>query len=237
MSTNNTLERAIERLYSTFSRYSADLTDRSPYASISYADVVKLQSRPLRELTVADLDRYIRSALITWGGVDEFKHFLPRIFELIVRRPGAIDPLVFEKLEVAEWGSWPRTEQNDVDAFLNALWRWALTTDPDVVNAADLLRGIGLAGQDVRPWLDAWRADRSREATEQIAHFVCFIREDLMVGDLPSYWHPKDRRAILEFLVDRDTKERIESAFLEQPDRDSSRTLAMAADVLAGAIT
>jgi hypothetical protein len=69
MSTNNTLEPAIERLYSTFSRYSADLTDRSPYASISYADVAKLQPRPLRELTVADLDRYIRSALITWGGV------------------------------------------------------------------------------------------------------------------------------------------------------------------------
>src|SRR5262245_1923681 len=108
MNVSDALETAIERLYSLFSGYRADLTDRSPYANISEADVARLQSRRLRELTINDLDRYVRSALTTWGGVEEFKHFLPRIFELIVRRPGAIDPLVFEKLEAAAWEAWPQ---------------------------------------------------------------------------------------------------------------------------------
>jgi len=41
-----------------------------------------LYSRPLRKLRPDDLEQYARDALLVWGGIDEFKHFLPRIFEI-----------------------------------------------------------------------------------------------------------------------------------------------------------
>lgn len=233
MSIADAVESAIERLYSSFASYRADLAARSPYAGISDAEVEKLQSRPLRDLTVSDLDRYVRSALTTWGGVPEFKHFLPRIFELIVRRPTAIDPLVFEKLDYAEWRSWPKVEQDAVDAYLAALWRWALTLSPDVANAGDLLRGIGLSGHDLVPWLDVWRRDSSSAATDQLALFVLDVSNDLQLRTLPSYWDPKDHAAVLSFLLEPDTRARIEEAFVERSDGESGRRLASASDILA----
>lgn len=233
MSTAAIVESAIERLYSSFAQYRPALSDRSPNAGISDADVAELQSRSLRELSVNDLDRYVRSALTTWGGVSEFKYFLPRIFELIVRRPTAIDPLVFEKLDAAEWRTWPKAEQDAVGAYMAALWRWALTLSPDVANAGDLLRGIGLAGFDLEQWLDVWRRDRSRAATDQLALFVLDVGNDLERGCLPSYWHPKDHAAVLSFLLAPDTRARIEAAFMEQPEGEAARRLASASDILA----
>ncbi len=235
MSTTNALESAIEGLYSTFWRtsYPASTEERSPYAGISEADVAKLRARPLRELTASDLDRYVRSALTTWGGVEQFKYFLPRIFELIVRRPGSIDALVFEKLDAAEWRSWPQEEQDAINAYLDALWRWALAVGPDVIDAGDLLRGIGLAGHDLHSWLDVWRRDHGLTATEQIAHLVGLEQRDLVAGKLGSYWHPKDRPAVLEFLGEPATRARIESACMAHPDGAAGHRLATAADILA----
>lgn len=232
MSTNERLESEIECLYATFSQYQADLTDRSPYISITDAEANSLQSRPLRQLTTADLDRYVRSALSTWGGIDEFKHFLPRIFELIVRRPNAIDPLVFEKLEAAEWKSWPHIERDAVNGYIDALWQWALSVGPDVIDAGDLLRGIGFASGDIRLPLDVWRNNHSRAATEQLAHLVNLASRDLLAGKLPSNWPPKDRDAVLEFLREAATQERIEAEFMTYPHGESGRILAAAADVL-----
>jgi hypothetical protein len=233
MLATDAIESAVERLYSVFASYSANLADRSPHAGITEADAAKLQSRPLRELAVSDLDRYMRSALTTWGGVSEFKHFLPRIFELVVRRPTAIDPLVFEKLDAAEWRSWPREEQDAVEIYLAALWRWALALSPDVVNAGDLLRGIGLSGHDLAPWLDVWRRDRSPTATDQLALFVVDMDNDLQLGHLPSYWHPKDHATMLSFLSEPATRSRVEEAFLERSDGEPGRRLARASDILA----
>jgi hypothetical protein len=238
MSTINELDSSIEGLYSAFLRdsFPAATAERSPYAGISDAEVAKLRSRPLRELMASDLDRYVRSALTTWGGVEQFKYFLPRILELIVRSPGSIDALVFEKLDAAEWRSWPRQEQDAITRYLDALWRWALAAGPDVIDAGEILRGIGLAGHDLQPWLDVWRGDRGLAATEQIAHLICLEQRDLAVGKLGSYWHPKDRRAVLAFLGEKDASARIEAAFVEAPHGAAGRRLSTAADILAAAI-
>jgi hypothetical protein len=234
MSPAEALDAAIDGLYSLFAQYKlANIASRSPYAEISDEKVAKLQSRPLRELTVSDLDRYMRSALVTWGDVPEFKHFLPRILELTARDPFAIDPLVFEKLDLAEWKTWPKVEQDAVDVYIAALWRRTLTLSPDAANAGDLLRGLGLAGYDLERWIDIWRNERGQEATEQLAQFVLNIGNGLTSGTMPRQWHPKDHAAVVSFLLDPETKSRIEAAFMEAPDRESARRLADASDILA----
>ncbi len=233
-SPSEALNAAVEQLYSTFARYEpTNIAWRSSYAGISDATVAKLESRALRELAVSDLDRYIRSAMITWGGVSEFKHFLPRIFELVTREPFAIDPLVFEKLDVAEWMTWPQEERDAVDTYVTTLWRWVLTISPDEADAGSLLRGIGLSGRDIEREIDVWRSDHSRTATEQLARLVLNVRDSLVSKTMPRQWHPKDHATVLAFLLEPDTKARIEQAFIESPEGESGRRLADASDVLA----
>jgi len=152
------LDEALERLYAVFGERPAPRsTQYSPDAGITAEQARRLHAKPLRELSKRDLDRYARSALTTWGDVDDFKHFLPRIFELIARHPGWGDAVMFESLSRAQWDGWPQRERDAVRRFLEALWERALEAGPDVIDAAMVLRGIGLAGCDVRAFLDVWR--------------------------------------------------------------------------------
>ncbi len=233
-STSAALETAIRRLYTAFARYAAtSLTTFSLDAGITAADVARLRARPLRELTGADLDRFARSALTTWGGVDDFKHFLPRIFELLVREPGRVDALVVERLALADWRTWPVEEQEVVEAFLAALWCWALEVGPDVVDAGSILRAVGLAGCALDEWLDTWRDAPGLAATRQLAHLAFLEQDALVTGGLVSSWHPRDRLAVLAFLREKSSLRRVEEAFLAYPDGAAGRELAAAADVLA----
>jgi hypothetical protein len=228
-----TLEAEIERLYSAFAKYRpTHLAVRSPYIGVSEAQVAKLQSSRLRELNLDDLELYIRSALTVWADVPELKYFLPRICELIVSRPSSIDPLVFEKLDAAEWRTWPKAEQVAVEAYITALWRWLLTLSPDVVDAGDFLRGFGFANYDLTPCLAAWRNDPSLVATEQLAWFVLGLSSDLQCGIVPEHWNPKDWHIIFSFLMEPDTRARIETAFLEHSEGDAGQRLASASDIL-----
>jgi len=53
-----------------------------------------------------------------------------------------------------------------------------------------------------------------------------------VTGSLASYWHPKDRAAVLEFLREDDTLRRLEEALVESPPGAAARELAMAAETL-----
>src|SRR5438045_109945 len=82
--TANTLTAAIERLYEAFRHY--PLRPEIEYCThcITPEQAQRIYARPLRALTMHDLMSYACSAMGTWGDVRDFKHFLPRIFELAV---------------------------------------------------------------------------------------------------------------------------------------------------------
>src|SRR5262245_30126889 len=108
LSISTDLAASMERLYETFAkcRQPAD-SERSPFSAVTDQDVARLYSRPLRELTVDDLSLYARHALTTWGDIGEYKHYLPRLFELLVMHPGWTDDgLLIGLLATAEWKQW-----------------------------------------------------------------------------------------------------------------------------------
>lgn len=77
------LKNSIKELYETFEIYhSGPKMKGSPL----YHDLEKwnddLFSKPLNELNQDDLSRYTGKAMTTWGNANDYKHFLPRIFEL-----------------------------------------------------------------------------------------------------------------------------------------------------------
>ena len=80
-------------------------------------DEIGLHTSTLESLSWDELDTFIFKAMTTYGDVDDFKHFLPRIFELFVTSfedaPYDVG-VVFSKLEYGKWSEWPEYEKAEV---------------------------------------------------------------------------------------------------------------------------
>jgi len=119
----NELKISIERLYSTFSRYPfRSAMDGCP-CCVSSIEKEKLHTKQLRELEAEDISRYAFKAMSTWGDVEDFKHYLPRIFELLSTTYFVVDTfVVLGKLNYGNWTSWPADEQAAIKEFLLSWW-------------------------------------------------------------------------------------------------------------------
>jgi len=109
--------------------------------------------------------------MTTVGDVDDFRHFLPRIFELLVdgALTGEIDPeIVLGKLTYGGWFNWPEPEQAAIRAYLGILWQRGRCT----AEAQSWLCAIARAEPDVLPYLDAWAHDPSPAAQAALAAFL-----------------------------------------------------------------
>jgi hypothetical protein len=97
---NESLKKSIENLYSVFSKYEIRSFIEGCPCCVSDRDKEKIHSKELRELEEEDLSRYAFKAMTTWGNVDDFKHFLPRILELCIDHDLGIHPFgIFGKLK------------------------------------------------------------------------------------------------------------------------------------------
>lgn len=116
------LQQAVENLYIVFSAYPLSSLEGCP-CCVSAADKEKVIHRPLRELTEDDLGRYAGKAMTTWGTVEDFKHFLPRLFELTAAFQAPYEEyVIFNKLEYGHWRTWPLTEIDAIEQYFLALW-------------------------------------------------------------------------------------------------------------------
>ena len=231
------LTSSIENLYLVFKRYSRPLrADVSPYAGIREADIERLASRPLRELQPQDVQAYARHALTTWGDDREFRHYLPRLFELLTEGPHCLDvELLIGKLD-PEWTTWPEDERSALLRFLDALWDWALETYPDKIAARDILRGLGALGRDLGPFLERWRHAKSHASGVQLASFVLYEEPDLRAGaPVQSFWRPNDPEQVSRFLLAPETRAKLEAAHRAEPAHPSARDLSDALEVLEAA--
>jgi hypothetical protein len=164
---------SIELLYQTFAAYPLPKYTDPCLHCHAIEDEAKLHSMPLRDLGVNELRDYIADALLVWGSVAEFKHFLPRIFELYVTVPDPaselIDPeMILSKFRYGQWRTWPVHEQVAVETLLHALWAEILN-DPDQADCfTDLeswLCAIAQAEDDLTPYLNQWVSDERPSAS------------------------------------------------------------------------
>lgn len=145
------MEAAIERLYATFACYRRPaIVDGCP-CCVSAVDQTRLHARPLRELDDAELRRYAFKCLTTWGTVNDLRHFLPRILELVAAGALTVDPqVVFGKLEYGEWERWPEVEREAILGFLDAWFEQHLETGERLDEVLSSIHRTGLA---LVPWL------------------------------------------------------------------------------------
>ncbi len=183
---------AIEELYKVFTDYPiAQKIDGCPCCA-SDEDKSNLHRKPLRGLMTDDLSRYAFKALTTWGTENDFKHFLPRLLELVTEADSIAHEIdvevLFGKLHYADWKDWPEQERAAVRHYLMALWLFVLSIPMEAVAIDEYLCAIGQAEDDLSSYLDAWQNLKTDMAINHLIEFVA-SKNSLYKGRLTNaFW-------------------------------------------------
>ncbi|MGE0327395.1 MAG: hypothetical protein AB7K71_41300 [Polyangiaceae bacterium] len=144
------LTAAVERLYAEFARYALRKHVEGCPCCVEQAGQPVLQRVPLRKLSGDQLGLFAFKAMTTWGDVEDYKHFLPRILELSSSGEGESWPgfewwLIAGKLKYAKFESWPAQERGAVQWFARCLWKAMLTGEvsDQAEDVLDLARTLG----------------------------------------------------------------------------------------------
>jgi hypothetical protein len=176
----NNLDQAIEGFYSAFAGYPLPkFTDPCMHCH-SFEEELKVHAQPLRELDLEHLRDYAVDALNVWGDLDVFKHFLPRIFDLVANLPDPSSSLIdteiqFGKLRHGDLRTWPKAEQNAVESFLHAVWKGVLNDPPLDDSYADVecwICSIGQCEEALGPYLREWIEDERQSAILALSSFL-----------------------------------------------------------------
>jgi hypothetical protein len=173
MNRSEALEEAIEGLYRAFSIYPLPKYTDPCLHCHSLDDESKLHDQPLRDLDLDHLRDYAVDALLVWGDEAVFKHFLPRIFELVATLPEPslqlIDlEILFSKFRYGNWRTWPDDEQAAVERFLHSVWHEVLGDPPTEESYSDLeswICSIGQCEDDLSSYLHEWIEDERQSAS------------------------------------------------------------------------
>lgn len=186
------LTEAVEGLYEVFTDYPLARKIEGCPCCVSDEDESNLHRKPLRELTSEDLSRYAFKALTTWGTENDFKHFLPRLLELVTEADSIaceIDvEVLFGKLHYADWYIWPEQERAAARHYLMALWLFVLSVPMEAVAIDEYLCAIGQAEEDLSSYLDAWLNLQTDIAINHLFEFVA-SEDSLHKGRLTdAFW-------------------------------------------------
>lgn len=135
--------------------------------------VKKLASKPLRELEESDYVSYHGSALYTWGELEHYKHFLPRILEVhnILKGRGLIGLYeVTTKLEYAHWDTWDKRERDAITNFILLDWIEFVNNSESDMDADDLKYYSYFFG--LRQLVELWNF---RQSTFGLRNFINFF--------------------------------------------------------------
>lgn len=240
MTAETTQERSIalsaakEALYETFSRYPLPaISSYSPYTTISEDDVRAIRSKPLRELSGDDLGKFSMKALTTWGDDNEFRHYLPRMLELVVDEPNWTDiPTLLGKLSTAEWRAWPSEEQKVIENYVATLWESVLRGDIRL-SLANAALGASNAGIPLANLVDAWKDTSGIEPVLELAYLIVLERNDLLrTGAVGRRWNDEARRALSTIITSSETRQRMEDAFFQLADPVQADSVSNALGIL-----
>lgn len=164
--------------------------------------------------------------MTTWGDADSFRHYLPRILELIDDDPPVDREIILGKLRIAEWRTWPAPEQSAVSDYLFMIWR-RLINSPDS-NVEEYLCGFVCAGVEMDNFLTAWTDCRCSPGYRYLAEFACSPFKN-------AFWNQghREQAVIDEWLLSEDTLMSLNGIFEQSADQTFCDELAAAIDAVA----
>jgi len=179
------IQEAIEALYHVFSRYRfTDMVGDAVFPG--FCDPKPLLAHQLRVLPIEAFDTFAWKTMTTWGTADDFRHFLPRMLELLyteIDRFGHItgmmerDPL-FGKLTYGKWQTWPAREVAAIKDFVSSWWSEIIHRE---ISGDDLKRQLQ-AGESITYLFEQWHApDLARFFLDDVDRLECpSLRQDLL---------------------------------------------------------
>jgi hypothetical protein len=237
------VDEAIEELYRVFERYPLrPWTDACRHCHTDDEERL-VHEHPLRQLTPEHLWQFAADSLMTWGEVEDFKHFLPRLFEILAHGgfPNEYpDPeTVFGALGRGSWRKWPKEEQDALEGYIEALWIDQLSRLDPSMDVESLIASVATAIDDMQPLLAAWEV---LDGAAPAVHYATLLHWNgmriAMGKPLDIAW--LDSRAVQEVQVRTwilkagpSFKERLEATFLATSDEETLAVLESAIDFLA----
>jgi len=170
---------AIDNAYDVFADYRRPGTlDASPAEDVPIL-LANLTSAPLRLLPPEKLDNFAASALYTVGSEMDYKHFLPRILELMVGAPEyGFDPdLTAGKLCYADLRNWPSDEADAVRQVFIAAWQRTSQSHSASHDLPRLIVANALVGNDISTLLHGFDTLESSDVVVNLASLVREITE------------------------------------------------------------
>jgi hypothetical protein len=221
--------RAIDDLYSVFAIYREPKTlEGSPHKDVA-GMFRSLKAAPLRDLAPDQIGPYAGSAMLTVGGVAEYKHYLPRIVEhaaLGAPYMGTDPPIIAGRVKLASWTGWPEGEQFALRAAFHTIWSWAVEQPPSQgPDASSWLCGMAILGEPIQPVLTDWAARSSQSALLQAACLSRIVETEFFENEVDlGYWSdvkPDVRQIIIEWVTSADRMDAFEAglAVVGQGDR------------------
>ncbi|WP_298324575.1 hypothetical protein [Asticcacaulis sp.] len=175
----NAWRKAIDDAYEVFASYRRPGGLAVSPAENAEALLADLTSAPLRDLTPQKLDNFAGSALYTVGSQLDYKHFLPRILELMVSAQGSgFDAsLTARKLDYAHFKSWPADEIATVRQVFRAAWPFVCYAPFTTQQLPDLLVGNRIVGNEVFALLSQFEAVESDQSVMKLCRLVRAVLE------------------------------------------------------------
>jgi hypothetical protein len=209
MDPSSALLSALDAVYGAFSGYPRPTRLEASPTRDPAKILSTLSSASLRDLEGEQIGPYSGWVLTTVGSITDYKHFLPRILEQAVRAPewmGTQPPVIASRLKMAEWRTWPQSEQQAVTALFLAALRDSIHGHPDDgSDASAWLCAVASLGEDLEIVLQEWLNEASGNALLQMAKLATELSS---LGSLDPteqiFWadvEPKVRTSIVAWLL------------------------------------
>lgn len=223
------LEISIENLYQVFSKYPLPEKIEGCPCCVSDSDKSTLHSKPLKKLTDEDLSRFAFKAMSTFGNLQDFKHFLPRIMELSVKDLLMVDEfIVLNKLDYGNWNSWPVSEQEAIITLIQNWWYFKINNQ----SGFDLFLFIEIDKKitDLSLLLACWETNPESTGFKNLLDFIEFHYSNLAYkSEEFKHWDSKQIETLKQW-IDSKT-EVIEQGFFVH-DRKNKELAASASNAL-----
>jgi hypothetical protein len=216
-----TLESTIDNLYNTFSKYTTEGMHHCNCGCIKEENLIKLHSKPLRQLEEDDLISYHGSALYTWGDVQHYKHYLPRICELVSKHEDfrfiGIDEL-HAKLDYAKWTEWPINEQRAINDFV--IENWVDLINNNYPNIRDSQLADYAKFFDIETLISLWKVNSSDFALRNFVYFFYYHGTQILNDGL-KIENKVLGKEFIQLFESGDILKKLESNFFKNEKADS----------------